>query len=196
MVLERLEGSFVFREPGRPWATSQKGQRRVHMSPMIINVAVPLLKHSPRFGQLASSQTVWRLFCRKMFLSRITLGVPGNCALIQDGLGSSSSRLLAGNLTGSRDIFSAPRCFRPFFVVMLLLGRSAQSGDNCRRGFCRHEHYLLGLQEASICLDRYEVKERTLVSGSRVDSILPQSVNAGHAERFLIDYFRGQHFHC
>ena len=30
-------------------------QRRVHLSPMIMNVAVRLPKHSPMFGQLASS---------------------------------------------------------------------------------------------------------------------------------------------
>ncbi|SSS48290.1 Uncharacterised protein [Acinetobacter baumannii] len=49
-------GSNAF---GRPCATSQKGQRRVQISPMIMNVAVPPPKHSGRLGQAASSQTVW-----------------------------------------------------------------------------------------------------------------------------------------
>jgi hypothetical protein len=46
---------------GRPWPTSQNGQRRVHLSPMIMKVAVPLPKHSPMLGQEASSHTVWQL---------------------------------------------------------------------------------------------------------------------------------------
>ena len=46
--------------PGRPVFTAQKPQARVHTSPRIMNVAVPRLQHSPRLGQWASSQTVWR----------------------------------------------------------------------------------------------------------------------------------------
>ncbi|KDB94039.1 phosphoglycolate phosphatase, partial [Bordetella bronchiseptica D989] len=49
-----------------PWPTSQNGQRRVHLSPMIMKVAVPLPKHSPMFGQDASSHTVCRLCSRRM----------------------------------------------------------------------------------------------------------------------------------
>ncbi len=45
--------------PGRPVLTAQKPHARVHTSPRIMNVAVPRLQHSPRFGQCASSHTVW-----------------------------------------------------------------------------------------------------------------------------------------
>ena len=41
--------------------TAQYRQARVHVSPMIWNVAVPRPQHSPMFGQRASSQTVCRL---------------------------------------------------------------------------------------------------------------------------------------
>ena len=52
---------------GRPAATLQKRQFRVHRSPSTMNVAVledP--QHSWRFGQRASSQTVWRRPSRTM----------------------------------------------------------------------------------------------------------------------------------
>ncbi|MNL33962.1 hypothetical protein D3C87_1559010 [compost metagenome] len=68
MVRARFSGSLVSSGSGRPWPTSQNGQRRVHLSPMIMNVAVPLPKHSPMFGQEASSQTVCRLCSRRMRL--------------------------------------------------------------------------------------------------------------------------------
>ena len=53
---------------GRPWATSQNEQRRVHTSPRIMKVAVPWPKHSWMFGQLASSHTVTRRFSRSLAL--------------------------------------------------------------------------------------------------------------------------------
>jgi hypothetical protein len=68
MVFARLAGSSRSSGSGRPWPTSQNGQRRVHLSPMIMNVAVPLPKHSPMFGQVASSHTVWRLCSRRIDL--------------------------------------------------------------------------------------------------------------------------------
>src|SRR5688572_31202321 len=64
MVSARCRGSSASGGSGRPWATSQNGQRRVQMSPRIMNVAVPLPKHSPRLGQEASSHTVCS-FCRR-----------------------------------------------------------------------------------------------------------------------------------
>ena len=67
IVRAKLAGSFTSGANGLP-STSQNGQRRVQISPKIIKVAVPLLKHSPILGQLASSQTVCRLFSRKTFL--------------------------------------------------------------------------------------------------------------------------------
>ena len=39
-------------------STAQNRQPRVHASPMIKNVAVPLAKHSPRLGHFADWQTV------------------------------------------------------------------------------------------------------------------------------------------
>ena len=50
-------GSF---QVGLPVLTLQKPQRRVQVSPRIMNVAVPRSQHSPTFGQAASWQTVWR----------------------------------------------------------------------------------------------------------------------------------------
>jgi hypothetical protein len=43
---------------GLPVLTLQKPQRRVQVSPRIMNVAVPRSQHSPMFGQAASWQTV------------------------------------------------------------------------------------------------------------------------------------------
>ena len=50
-------GSF---QVGLPVWTLQKPQRRVQVSPRIMNVAVPRSQHSPTFGHAASWQTVWR----------------------------------------------------------------------------------------------------------------------------------------
>ena len=49
---------------GRPGATAQKPQRRVHISPRIMMVAVPRSQQWPRFGQRASSHTVTMRFSR------------------------------------------------------------------------------------------------------------------------------------
>jgi hypothetical protein len=50
-------GSF---HVGRPVFTLQKPQRRVQVSPRIMNVAVPRSQHSPTLGHAASWQTVCR----------------------------------------------------------------------------------------------------------------------------------------
>ena len=55
-------------------------QRRVQTSPRIMKVAVPWLKHSWMFGQLASSQTVTRRFSRSLALSRGDRAVGWGCA--------------------------------------------------------------------------------------------------------------------
>ena len=68
MVLARFSGSSASSGSGRPWPTSQKGQRRVHLSPMIMKVAVPLPKHSPMLGQEASSHTVCSRCSRRIDL--------------------------------------------------------------------------------------------------------------------------------
>src|SRR3546814_18474186 len=56
----KFTGSSTSSASGRPWPTSQKGQRRVHLTPIIMNVAVHLTKHSPIFGKDATSHTVCR----------------------------------------------------------------------------------------------------------------------------------------
>ena len=57
-------GSF---HVGLPVLTLQKPQRRVQVSPRIMNVAVPRSQHSPMFGHAASWQTV----CRFSALDRV-----------------------------------------------------------------------------------------------------------------------------
>jgi len=106
-----------------PWPTSQKGQRRVHISPIIINVAVPPLKHSPRLGQLASSHTVKRLRERKTFLIRSTSEEPPRRTLIQSGLRKYS---VCSSLTGINSSLSASRSLTPASLFRLRLG-----GSNC-----------------------------------------------------------------
>jgi hypothetical protein len=59
-------GSF---HVGLPVLTLQNPQRRVQVSPRIMNVAVPRSQHSPTFGQAASWQTVWRFSSRMSFVS-------------------------------------------------------------------------------------------------------------------------------
>ena len=111
MVRARLPGSSASGGFGRPWATSQKLQRRVQTSPRIMNVAVPWLKHSWMFGQLASSQTVTSRFSRSLDLSFCTALPAGMRTRIQLGLrkvGADSS-----NFTGLRAILSPPSCFTP-----------------------------------------------------------------------------------
>jgi hypothetical protein len=59
-------GSF---HVGLPVLTWQKPHRRVHVSPRIMNVAVPRSQQSPMFGHAASWQTVWRLSSAMRLLS-------------------------------------------------------------------------------------------------------------------------------
>ena len=61
----------IDQEPsGFPVFTLQNAQALVHVSPIIINVACFFDQHSPKLGQLASSQTVttfpffYNFFCR------------------------------------------------------------------------------------------------------------------------------------
>src|SRR5471030_1840225 len=111
MAMARLCGSLTSSGFGRPWPTSQNGQRRVQMSPMIMKVAVPPEKHSPRFGQDASSQTLCSLCLRSKALMRSTSGETGIRTRIQSGLrGNSSVGII---FTGIRATFSAPRNLTP-----------------------------------------------------------------------------------
>ncbi len=78
---------------------------------MIMKVAVPPEKHSPRFGQDASSQTLCSLCLRSSCLMRSTSGETGMRTRIQSGFfGSSSVGMI---FTGIRATFSAPRSFTP-----------------------------------------------------------------------------------
>ena len=63
-------GSF---QVGLPVLTLQKPQRRVHVSPRIMNVAVPRSQHSPTFGQAASWQTVCRFSASIMLVQLAVL---------------------------------------------------------------------------------------------------------------------------
>src|SRR5919106_671237 len=60
IALATLSGSPASSKNGLPLLTAQNLQPRVHMSPMIIIVAVPVPQHSDILGHLASSQTVLR----------------------------------------------------------------------------------------------------------------------------------------
>src|SRR5471032_1828145 len=121
MAMARFFGSSTSRAFGRPWPTSQNGQRRVQMSPMIMKVAVPPEKHSPRFGQEASSQTLCSLCLRSSCLTRSTSGETGIRTRIQSGFfGRSTVGMI---FTGMRATFSAPRSFTPASTF----GRAARS---------------------------------------------------------------------
>src|SRR6476620_10124243 len=103
-VRARFSGSAASGGFGRPWATSQKEQRRVQTSPRIMKVAVPWPKHSWMFGQLASSQTVTKRFSRNLALRLATELPEGIRTRIHDGLRSTGA---SANCTGERAIFSA-----------------------------------------------------------------------------------------
>src|SRR3712207_825573 len=73
---------------GLPVLTLQKPQRRVQVSPRIMNVAVPDCQHSPMFGQAASSQTVFSEAPSIFAFSSRYLGEPGARTLNHGGLRS------------------------------------------------------------------------------------------------------------
>src|SRR6478736_6953883 len=110
MVVARFSGSAMSGGFGRPCATSQKLQRRVHTSPKIMKVAVPWLKHSWMFGHEASSHTVTRRFSRSLLLSCCTALPDGRRTRIQLGLRSVGAD---SNFTGLRAILSSPICLTP-----------------------------------------------------------------------------------
>src|ERR1700756_4211236 len=76
-------GSF---HVGLPVFTLQNPQRRVHVSPRIMNVAVPRCQHSPMLGQAASWHTVCRFSASIRRLSWRHLGPPGAGTLNHGGL--------------------------------------------------------------------------------------------------------------
>ena len=89
------------------------------MSPIIMKVAVPLVKHSPRLGQAASSQTVLSFCSRKIAFKRLTSGVVGAFARIQEGLRLIS--VLGITLIGILATLSAPRSFTPCSAFLTVL---------------------------------------------------------------------------
>jgi hypothetical protein len=109
-VCARCAGSCASGGSGLPWPTSQNGQRRVHRSPRIMKVAVPLPKHSPMFGQEASSHTVCRAASRRMrFTSPKRAWLLPALTRIQSGFFSGTA---AGTtLIGMRAVLASPFCF-------------------------------------------------------------------------------------
>ena len=83
----------------------------MHISPIIINVAVPLLKHSPRLGQDASSHTEASLCCLSLFFMCLIFGEVGIFTRIQSGFAGNS--VVGITLIGIRRTLSAPRSFSP-----------------------------------------------------------------------------------
>ncbi len=77
---------------------------------MIMNVAVPLLKHSPMFGHDASSHTVCSRCSRRMPLISLNRGDDAARTRIQSGF---LSRGAATTLIGIRAVFDPPLCLTP-----------------------------------------------------------------------------------
>ena len=95
-------GSF---QVGLPVLTLQKPQRRVQVSPRIMNVAVPRSQQSPMFGQAASWQTVCRPSSAIVFDSSRYFALPGPRDLEPRGLaGAEGQHVLAQDL---RDVHPA-----------------------------------------------------------------------------------------
>ena len=78
-------GSSVSKAKGLAVVTAQKPQARVHLSPAIMNVAVPWLQHSQRFGHCADSQTVCSRRSEIRALVEKKTGLDGNRTLIHSG---------------------------------------------------------------------------------------------------------------
>ena len=78
-------GSSASRANGLAVVTAQKPQALVQRSPAIMNVAVPALQHSQRFGHWASSQTVCNRRSEMRALVEKNTGLEGSRTLIQSG---------------------------------------------------------------------------------------------------------------
>src|SRR5204862_5797732 len=66
-------------------ATAQNPQARAQRAPAIMNVAVPWLQHSHRFGHWADSQTVCRRRSEMSDFVEKKIGLEGRRTLIQSG---------------------------------------------------------------------------------------------------------------
>src|SRR5438876_3066378 len=103
-------GSSSSNASGFAVVTAQNPQARVHRSPAIMNVAVPWLQHSHRFGHCALSHTVCSRRSEMSALVEKKTGFEGNRTLIQDGLcawcraGSIFAQDIVRNLTQRFDV--------------------------------------------------------------------------------------------
>src|ERR1051326_5062352 len=79
-------GSSISSANGFAVETAQNPHARVHRSPAIMNVAVPWLQHSQRFGHCALSQTVCSRRSEISDLVEKKTGLDGRRTLIHDGL--------------------------------------------------------------------------------------------------------------
>ena len=102
---------------GLPVVTLQKPQRRVHVSPRIMNVAVPRCQQSPMLGQAASAQTVFSPSSLIMRWSSRYLGEPGACTLNHDGL-----RVSNGSTSPSPSSLAPPGLARDRVLCSLWTG--------------------------------------------------------------------------
>ena len=78
---------------------------------MIMNVAVPCEKHSPRFGQDASSHTLCSPCSRSSRFTRATAGPDGARTRIQGGFRGRGPSV-GITFTGMREVLSFPRISR------------------------------------------------------------------------------------
>ena len=123
---------------GLPCATSQNGQRRVQISPMIINVAVPCEKHSGKLGQLASSQTDASFLRLRISLIRVISGLVRIRTRIQSGFRSKA--VVGMTLTGIRRTLSAPLSFSPGTMRFLSTIRAFSIWDRHHTRFVGPEY--------------------------------------------------------
>src|SRR5699024_1004469 len=92
-----LLGSSSSTGRGRPVATAQKEQERVHMLPNIIKVAVPAPQHSPILGQFPLSQIVWRRCSSTKSLTCLYSFPTGSFTRSQSGFFFIESAGITGN---------------------------------------------------------------------------------------------------
>ena len=87
--LVRIGGS------GRPVVTSQNRHERVQMSPRIMIVSARRVQHSPMFGQLALSHTVWSWSSLTIARSSKNAGLVGSVRADPLGVAAPGRGLLA-----------------------------------------------------------------------------------------------------
>src|SRR4051812_16843624 len=100
------------------------------MSPRIMNVAVPLPKHSPMFGHEASSHTVCRFCARRMRLMswKRESGIAARTR-IHAGFASASRGTI---LMGMRAVFFAPFSFTPASRMLEVLYKNLRQLETDR----------------------------------------------------------------